>query len=343
MYICSKLRQEGRVRSLWIGMSLLVLAGSVSADTVDEIISSASENNETARIADAELDLAMRRYEGDLQTAETSDEVVSAELARISAVSARQSTTLGYYNSVIDAVFDLAVATLDLQASEINHEIANADLAYARARHESGVISSSDLTSAELDHLEETEAYAQAVFDEAEARTNFSLVTGLSWHAGLVPAAPGATAVLGLAAWIDADIPYQRARLDLTRAEIAADNPPGTASEYEQDSADIELESARLGVEQARQAAEADYRKIVRALESDWASLGLQRQRHALELKRVEVAELRFDRGLITESQRDQQRVQPLAAQARYLEAVRRYIKDVIALRLHFGISLDGI
>ena len=149
--------------------------------------------------------------------------------------------------------------------------------------------------------------------------------------------------LVDIGTWVGADTGYQRAQLNLLAAERAADNPPGAVAAMEQESAELRAESARLALQRAREAAERDYRATVRGLETAWLSLRVSRERLDLERRRAEVAELRFERGLITRSERDRQLVAPLSAEVRYLDALKSAVNAVITYRSRLDLPLDPL
>lgn len=331
------------MRSTWFMVCLLLAASFAGAQSVTQLVDRVSQNSASYQITVAEYELAMLQYESDIHTAVTADEQVGAELGRLLALLAYRNSITSFYHDVIDAVFDMATSSLALQAAVIDQEIAETDLAYAHARYDNGLISSSDFTEAELTYREQANSLAQAVFDEQEARSNLIGTTGLEWDTSLLPGELGPPQLVEPAAWVAADIPHQQSTLTLSKAERAADNPAGTISDFDQRSAELSLESAELDVQLALEASERAYRSTVRTLESDRVSLGIARERLALQQQLLTEANLRLDRGLITESQRDQQRVRLLQTDASYLEALRWAIKNIVSYRVSIGEPINGI
>jgi outer membrane protein TolC len=288
-------------------------------------------------IAEAEYELALLQYESNIASAETPGERTSAELARLSALNSYQSSLRSYYYEVIDAVFNMAVAELGLEAALLNDEIAKTDLAYAQARFENGLISESDLRDAELYYREDQNYLTQARFDKAEARSALMLITGFAWNRSLLPGEPEEPVMISPDAWLRTDIGYQKAILARDQAERDADNPAGTVSAYEQRQAEIELESAIMNLQRMRNAVESEYRSTQRALESSRISLDIKGERFELKQQLLRDAEARLERGLITSSGRDQQAVSLIQAEMQYLEALRQYTKDTIAYSIRVG------
>lgn len=325
------------IRAIGVLVSLALGGVGTAAETVTSLADAASTVNPGRTIAETQFEVAEVQYEVDIATATEADTVFSVESARLTATQSYRKSIRVYFYEVIDAVFDVGTASIDLEIAELRLSIAETDRAFVRTQHTAGVLSDTDLNVTELEYRDQENSHAQAVFAEAEARSGLMAATGLEWDPGLIPDIPLSPKIVTVEAWLEADIPYQQALIALSLAECNANSPAGAVSDIERRTTNIALQAANLSAEQTRRNAELTYRQTVRSLDYSRIALDIQRERIALQEQLLTVANIRFDRGLITLAQRAQQRIQVIAARKQYLEQLRGYLKAVVAYQLQIS------
>lgn len=325
--------------------SIVLAAGfPLAGEPLSAIFSRASGVNPTVRSAAVELEISELEYERGRITAEDERGRLEAELRLLSAHTTHRTALRNYYNGVVDAIFDAARADLDRRIASLEADTATETERAAEASYRRGLGSEESLENARLALRTASLGLEQADWEFQEYDEALKNSTGLEWSDALPPTVVPELAVeLPPEDWIGNDPAVRRARTSERIAEISLELLSPNAARFDRMLAETELERARLGVRHAEAASLGSYRSMLQRGRSQYASLQIRREQLEIQERLAEGAVLRYRRGLISNVERDQDRVRALNARKNYYESMRTYLKTFLEYLVTVGRSPEEL
>lgn len=336
MRLVNRLFRNAAVSAWFVLAACFPLTG----ESLAELLASASSVNPIVRSAAVTLEIAKLEYERDRITAADERGRLRAEMNLLSAHAAYRTSLRSYYNEVIDAIFDAARAELDRRIASLEADTAAENERATEASYLRGLSSEESLENARLALRTAALGLEQAEWEFREYDEALKASTGLAWSETLPPSSvPEFAVALSPEDWIENDPAVRRARISERIAEISLELMPLNATRFDRLLAETELERARLAVRQAEAAALGSYRSLLQRGRSQYATLRIRREQTEIQERLAEGAIQRYLRGLISNVERDQDRVRALNARRSYYEAMRSYLKTYLEYLVAVGRS----
>ena len=154
---------------------------------------------------------------------------------------------------------------------------------------------------------------------------------------------PGLTVALTEREWVERDHELARAELGVQIAELELARLASNAARFDRRTAEIELEIARAALDRARRAAEQGYESFVRRVSVQQQIIRIAEEQLRLSEGLASEAEVRYERDLISVSERDQNRVNVLQARVGLLEAQRDLVKTALEYAVVADLEPDDV
>jgi outer membrane protein TolC len=309
---------------------LLVLPVSMaSAGSLKDLFAAATQSNQDYSIYKIDLDLAqLKKNKGEIEAKVELDRV-NAQSAYASALSEYRKSVLSFYNEVIDAVFAVATADLDLQSVGLSLENAKEDSKYADSRYKNGLITEEILK--EIDIAYKTTATSQelCVWTLKDAKDNFKLVAGLDWAPGLLPDLAPFEPTAKVEDWIAKDPILEKALLASNVAELKTASLAMNASVYDKRIQETENLKAKVSVSNAESDARRSYESILSTLKNQAALVQIRNDEYALKELSYQDALRQYEKGMISLSDKNLKQIAVLTARKTLLGARKNYIKSI--------------
>jgi outer membrane protein TolC len=315
----------------------------VSAGTLEELFTAATKSNQDYAVYKLDLEIAnLKKTKGEIEAKVELDRV-NAQYTYVSSLADYQSLVLSFYDKVIDAVFDTAIADLDDQSVALSLENAKEDKKYADVRYQNGLISEDDFKEIGI-------AYDTAVRDKQlseytlqDAKDYMRSVTGLEWNWNLIPEIPAFEPNTTLEDWVAKDITLEEATLtkkiqNLTTAALATNT-----SIYDRRIQEAENVRAEVAVTNAENNAKRSYESTLSTIKNDAALLQIRKDEYALKETLYQEAQRQFDNGTISLSSKNETAIDVLTAQQNLLTAQKNYIEAVASYLSAMGETPLGL
>jgi outer membrane protein TolC len=254
---------------------------------------------------------------------------MNAQSAYVSALSEYRKSVLSFYNEVIDAVFAVATAELDVQSVGLSLENAKEDKKYADSRYKNGLISEEILK--EIDIAYKTTATSQELYlwTLKDAKDTVRLVTGLDWASSLLPDVVPFEPAAKVEDWIAKDPILEKAVLSNKIADLKTASLAMNASVYDKRIQETENLKAKVSASNAESDARRSYESMLSILKNQAALLQIRNDEYALKELSYQDALRQYEKGMISLSDKNLKQITVLTARKNLLAAQKSYIKSI--------------
>ena len=319
------------MKTVFLGLFLVASVLPTQSESLLELSKAASTVNSVYLTMGIDLELAELRFEKSRIEATGERDLLTAESTFLQAQDSYRRSVRDFSDQVINTVIDVAVAATDLAIAEINELSATEDQSSSQKQYERGLVSEEGLTEAKLKLRSAQLQTAQAKWDFEDAVQQLKFATGLTWKNSLLPEVPEFVFSQDVSLWKENDIALKRAQISVRLAELAYAALPGNAARYDRRLGEAALRKAQTSLQQAETESERSFRSTMHSLRNQYATLGIRIEELDLQRTLLEDAEQRYERSIIARAQRDQQKVRVLSAEKTHLQAVRTYLRNLVA------------
>jgi outer membrane protein TolC len=312
-----------------LGILLVLTVSNLAAGTLPELFKSATATNKDYDIYMVDRELAeLRKSKGEIEAKVELDRL-STESTYVAALADYRRSVLNFYYSVVDVAFTAASAELDALISALRVENAQVDVRFAESRFRSGLLSGEGLKDVEIALRTVTTDQELVKYNLEDALARFSAVVGLAWDSKLIPNVPAFNPTASAQQWIDKDTTLRRARLTEQLAAIRLANLPGNTALFDRRIQETELVKAQVAVANAENDARRAYEGIISRIRNQKALLQIRGDEYELRNATFQDALKRYEHGLISLSDRNQQQITLYTARKTLLQAQRTYIRTI--------------
>lgn len=325
------------MRFTWCGVCFVVIASAAFPDTVPELLAAASSVNPVYASLGLDRELAELKLEKSRIEAKTERDLLAAETTFIAAQESQRKSLLEFCDQVINTVFDVAAADVDVRIASLSEAAAAEEQLGAERQHERGLLSDEERTNALIKLRSTRLSVEQATWALEDARQQLRTTTGLEWRASQVPVEPDFALPADSGDWTKNDLGLRKAEIALRLASLDMAALPGNAAPYDRRIAEAALRKAEMTLEQARQSSERSFRSAVQTLQSQKAAIALRLGEIELQRSLLADAERRYKNSAIARGDRDQQQVRVWTAEKAHLQAVRGYLRYLVSYLVSTG------
>lgn len=308
---------------------LVCVAVPVSAGTLKDLFSAAVKSTQDYSVYKLTLELAeLKKTKREIE-AKVEQDRVEAQYNYSVAVADYWTNVLSYYNKVIEAIFDAAVADAAYQSANLSFQNAQEDMRYAEVRYKNGLISEDTYKEIAISYNTAKTDLQLAEFKLSDAKSYVKFVTGLDWSPDLLPETPSFEANATLDEWMSNDISLEKANLykklnDLKTAALATNTSMYDRRIQEADNAKAAAEFTNAG-----NSAKRSYEETLSTLANNAAVLKIRQDEYALKLSLYEEAKKQYEKGTISLSSKNEKQIDVYTAQQNLLSAQQSYIESV--------------
>jgi outer membrane protein TolC len=312
---------------------MICLTPPLSAGTLDELFSAATKSNQDYSVYKLALELAeLKQTKGTIE-AKVEQDRVQAKYEYATAVSTYWTNVSGFYNKVVDTVFDAGTADLSYQVCALNRQNAQEDLISADMRYKNGLISEDSYREIAIAFDTATTNLQLAEFTLGYSKSYVKLITGLDWNVSLLPDTPAFDAKASLDDWLKSDSTLEKARLNKTINDLKTDSLATNTSMYDRRIQDTENAKATVELGDAENNAKRSYESILSTLSNAAAVLKIRQDEYALKVTVYEQAQKQYEKGTLSLSSRNDRQGDVFTSQKQVLSARKDYIKVIASLQ----------
>jgi outer membrane protein TolC len=325
---------------LTLGFILFLITLPGYSQSISGLLESAGRENQINLSAIVDYELATLRFEKGRIEARTRLDSLNAENAYAQAQGDYRRALQSYYHDVVDALFNVATADLDLEIAVLRRDTALEQQRAAESRYRNGLVSESELLEFRLTYQTTVIEHQRLVWQTQESRQLFQNTTGIPWAVGFITEPQARSSLPGdLEQWQKGDSSLQRAAIALEVAQIRLSQLPGNASVFDRRIIEAEVQKAELTYQQARVNSERNYLGLLRRIQNQQAVLSIRHDELQLYRDLEQEAQVRYQRGQISLTQRDQERIRRITALKSLREAQRSYIKSLLEFAVAFELE----
>ncbi len=331
------------MKRITMAIAICVVPLTTHAYDLGDIFEAARAVNETFLEMQVDAELAELRYQRG--RIEAPDELarLNAEATFLAARASRRGSLRDFYREVVDAVYNAVIADYDRRIAELNEDLAIRGEAAAEVRFRNGLIPEGDLLDARIAVRAAAVETEEKTWQWEDALEELDNSTGLTFEQISVPDTPSFAIRLAGADWIDRDPAVARARTAEQIAEVRLERLPENAAPFDRTVLETELDRARLTAERAVNASERTYEMLRRRATTLPEVVTIRTEQLRLSEASRREAQERFDRGLITATQRDQTQIRVLTAQRNLIEAERNFMRIITEYAALSGVGLEEV
>jgi len=340
-----------RVSKTFMCLSLIYLVAAAQgaaaqgavALTVRELMSAASEASRDYALFGIDLELAgLKKGKADIEAKAELDRL-NAESAYLSALADYRSSTLGFYDEVIEAVYSAASAQLDAEIAELKLANAAEDEKYAALLFESGSSSEVELKEAQI--ARKTAATDRRLAERSlkAAVEAVASTAGIAWKPELVPEAPAFSPPAEVEAWLAKDTALSRARLAERISALKTAGLAANAPKYDKRIQETELLKARAAVISAEEAGRQSFENGLKNLENQAAMMQIRSEEFDLSETSYEDSLKQLESGLVSASDVNLKAIAVLNSRKNLLQARKSYLKTIGSFRSAMGEDPAGL
>ncbi len=331
------------MKRVMVAHAICIVPFAAHASVFVDIVQAAQAVNETYLAMEVDAELAELRYQR--SRIEAPDEVarLNAEATYLAARASERESLRKFYREVVDAVYDATVADFDRRIAEMNEDLAQRAEAAAEVRFRNGLIPEGDLLDARVAVRSASVETEEQTWQWEDALLELDNATGLTFEQLSLPDMPSFAVRLTADEWIARDPGVARARTAERLAELRLERLPQNATRFDRTVLETELDRARLARERSVNASDRTYELFRRRAITVPEIITIRTEQLELSRASRREAQERFDRGLITASQRDQSQVRVLTAQKNLIEAERNFMRIITEYAALAGIAPEEI
>ncbi|MDP3179198.1 MAG: TolC family protein [Spirochaetaceae bacterium] len=308
-----------------------------------ELMSAASEASRDYPMFGIDLELAgLKKGKADIEAKAELDRL-NAESTYQSALAEYRSSTLGFYNEVIDAVYSAASAQLDAGIAELKLANAAEDEKYAALLFESGSSSEVELKEAQIARKTAATDLKLAERSLKAAAEAVSSTAGIAWKSELVPAVPDFSPKTEVEAWLGKDTALSKARLAEKISALKTAGLAANAPKYDRRIQETELLKAKAAVIGAEEAGRQAFENALKNLENQAAMMQIRLEECDLSETSYQDSLKQLESGLISASDVNLKSIAVLNARKNLLQARKSYIKTVGSFKSAMGEDPAGL
>jgi len=316
-----------------VAVCLTCLAAPLSAGTLDELFSAATKSNQEYSVYKLTFELAgLKQTKGTIE-AKVEQDRVQAKYEHATAVSTYWTNVTGFYNKVVDSMFDAGIADLSYQVCALNRQNAQEDLNSAEVRYKNGLISEDSYREIAIAFDTAKTNMQLAEFTLGYAKSYVKLITGLDWNASLLPDAPVFEAKASQNDWLETDSTLEKAKLNKTINDLKTDSLATNTSMYDRRIQDTENAKAAVELGDAENNAKRSYESILSTLSNAAAVLKIRQDEYALKETVYEQAQKQYEKGTLSLSSKNDRQVDVFTSQKQVLSARKDYIKAIASFQ----------
>lgn len=308
-----------------------------------EVLTKAREVNDNFILAGLTLEKTNLEYEKSLIEATNRKMEIAAEIARLTGLTGYENYIKSFYNEVIAAFFSLKSSQKAAEISGINFAITKLEHEKNDGLLKKALLSEPEWKNSRIKLDEALDVYEKAQEDLKNLTTNYKRTAGYE-TLELDISAPDFTQFLVTEeVWLKKARGYLNAKLNYDSAKYDQDTLFTSASEYAKKIAAYNLKQKELDLKIAQINALNDKR-------TKEQSLFYEKRQIDNALKKVEMSASdlkdmtdRLKKGLITETQLNQQKVILLTAEKLWVDSQKNYWTTFLDYLIIIGISLDSL
>ena len=337
------MRLRKRAGTFLVLAILIAAAMPAAAGTLEELFAAASASNQDYAVLNLDLELAkLRKTKGDIEAKVELDRL-QAQSSYVSALASYRRSVLNFYNEVIDAAFAVATAELDVESLSLSLQNALVDKESGDTRFKSGLISEAAFKEIEIAYKTQANNFELAQWTLEDAKRIFFSTTGLEWASSLLPDIDSFENSASLDQWLVNDTSVQLAQVAEKIQDIKTVSLAANASAYDKKIQDTEQMKAKVSLNNA----ESDARRLFESgsnnLKNQKNLLQIRLDEYALKESAYEDGLRQYEKGIISQSEKNQRRITLITANKNLLAAKKNYLKSVGSFLSALGENPLGI
>ncbi|MDP3179555.1 MAG: hypothetical protein Q8M76_16715 [Spirochaetaceae bacterium] len=288
-------------------------------------------------MAKVDLELAdLRLSKGEIEAKIELDRV-NAQATYVSAQDRYLKAVLANFNEVIDTAYAAATADIDASVAALTLENSRDDRKYAELRYKNGLLSEEDFLKADIAYRTNASSQETVALTAQDARDAVLLTLGMEWKAELLPEVPDFEPKGTKDEWVALDPALRAARLAERAAELKTAALSSNAASFDRRIQETEFAKAKATAVTAEGDAMRAYDGILRLLKSQKAALQIRRDDFQLKSSTYLDAQRRFEKGAISQSDKNSAKIAELNARKTLLVAQQSYIKSIGKYQIYLG------
>jgi len=334
-----------RVSLFWSLIALLSVfyAPPAAAGSLKDLFTAATGSNQDYSIYKIDLELAqLKKNKGEIEAKVELDRV-NAQSAYVSALVNYRKSVFSFYNEVIDAVFAVATAEVDLNSVGLSLENAKEDNKYADSRYKNGLISEELLKEIDIAFKTTSTSQELSAWTLKDAKDNVRLVTGLDWNASLLPDMPIFEPNAKVEDWIAKDTTLEMALLSEKIAALKTASLATNASAYDKRIQETETLRAKVAIANAESDARRSWESALTTLKNQAALLQIRKDESALKELSYQDALRQYEKGMLSLNDKNLRAIAVLGSRKNLLAAQKSYIKSIGSYQNSMGENPLGI
>jgi outer membrane protein TolC len=310
-------------------LAFVIAAAPLSAGTLKDLFTAATQSNQDYSVYTLDLELAqLKKTKGEIEAKVELDRI-SAQNSYTSALASYRRSVLSFYNEVIDAAFAAATAELDLEYVGLSMQNAKVDKDYADTRFKNGLISEDVYKEIQIAYKTVSNNYDLAAWTFLDAKNVFFLATGREWDSSLLPEAPDFSFDASMEDWLSKDTSLEIARLAVKIQELKTALLATNASAYDKRIQETENLKAKVSLSNAESDAKRSFESMNITLRNQAALLQIRSDEYVLEESSFQDALRQYEKGIISQSDKNQKAMTLLTVRKNLLSARKNYIKSI--------------
>lgn len=309
--------------------ALAIAVAPLSAGSLKDLFTAATQSNQDYSVYTLDLELAqLKKTKGEIEAKVESDRL-SAQNSYVSALASYRSSVLDFYDEVIEAAFAAATAELDLESVDLSLQNAKVDKEYADTRFKNGLISEETYKEIDIAYKTISNNYDLAAWTLLDAKNVFFLITGREWDSSLLPEVPDFSFTASVDDWLAKSTSLEIANLSVKIQELKTASLATNASAYDKRIQETENRKAEVSLSNAESDAKRSYESMKITLRNQAALLQIRTDEYALEELSYQDGLRQYEKGIISQSDKNLNAMSLLSARKNLLAAERNYIKSI--------------
>ncbi|MDX9827490.1 MAG: hypothetical protein RBT73_07055 [Spirochaetia bacterium] len=309
--------------------ALAIAAMPLSAGSLKDLFTAATQSNQDYSVYTLDLELAqLKKTKGEIEAKVELDRM-NAQNAYVSALASYRRSVLSFYNEVIDAAFAAATAELDLEYVGLSLQNAKVDKEYADTRFQNGLISEEVYKEIDIAYKTVSNSYDLAAWTLLDAKNVFFLVAGREWDSSLLPDVPDFSFAAAAEDWLAKDTNLEISKLAVKIQELKTASLATNASAYDKRIQETENLKAKVSLANTESDGRRSYESMKISLRNQAALLQIRSDEYALEESSYQDGLRQYQKGIISQSDKNQKAMNLLSVKKTLLSARKNYIKSI--------------
>ena len=318
---------------------LMVIPLVAFSATIVDLFQSAQASNTTFTIAQLNLKLANMNYDKAMIQASNKGEKLSAELNHVSSLISYTNNLKGYYEQIDDAVFKVLTSEIDLEVGKLNLQAAIINYNNSESLFKKSLISENDLKEVSITASNSQNQLKNLEWEYNDAVKNFKQTTGSDWKDIEISIPKFESLPASQSVWMKNDLSVESADLNLQIAQYNLQNIPSNSSEYTKEIAQIQVKKSEINYENAQLSSEESFLSSKQNLEFTYTSLLNSKKSLEISYENLKDMKLRYDQGLVSETDYINQRIQYLNAKENYYKSLNKCWNALCTYLISFNLK----